>query len=69
MEYTFNNANNGFGAGHNIIMKEQAKLGKYHFVLNPDISFKAAVLENLVEFMDANEDVGLCMPMVRYPRW
>jgi GT2 family glycosyltransferase len=66
-EYHFANSNNGFGAGHNIIMKDQSRLGEYHLVLNPDIYFEAGALEKLVEFMSVNQKVGLCMPMIRYP--
>ncbi|MEC7756006.1 MAG: glycosyltransferase family 2 protein [Bacteroidota bacterium] len=67
IEYIFANGNNGFGAGHNIVIKKKSRLGKYHLVLNPDVYYEAGVVENLVKFMDENEDVGLCMPNVRYP--
>ena len=63
----FNNANIGFGAAHNIIMREEIRLGRYHLVLNPDISFEAGTIERLVQFMDQNKDVGICMPKVLYP--
>ena len=45
VEYIFMNSNNGFGAGHNIIMRNLDKMGKYHLVLNPDIYFAKGVLE------------------------
>ena len=40
VEYIYNNANIGFGAAHNIIMKDISKLGKYHLELNPDIRYE-----------------------------
>ena len=67
LEYIFNNANIGFGAAHNIIMREEIRIGRYHLVLNPDISFEVGTIERLVQFMDQNKDVGICMPKVLYP--
>lgn len=67
VEYIFNNKNIGFGAGHNIIMRDHSKLGTYHLVLNPDIRFEAGVIEALYNFMEKNENVGNCIPRVIYP--
>ena len=67
IEYSYNNANIGFGAAHNIIMRDISKLGKYHLVLNPDIRFKEGTIECLYEFMEENPDVGNCMPRIIYP--
>ncbi|MEZ0322734.1 MAG: glycosyltransferase family 2 protein, partial [Hydrogenothermaceae bacterium] len=39
----------------------------YHLVLNPDVYFGDGVLEELYNFMEANQDVGLVMPKVLYP--
>lgn len=67
VQYFFLNSNRGFGAGHNVVLKRPHLMGKYHLVLNPDITFGAGTLEYLVEFMDRNEDVGNVMPKVLYP--
>ncbi|WP_308765203.1 glycosyltransferase family 2 protein [uncultured Bacteroides sp.] len=67
IEYIFMNSNKGFGAGHNVIMSDVSKMGKYHLVLNPDIEFKAGTLEKLYQYMEKNEDVGNVMPKVLYP--
>lgn len=67
IEYIFMNSNNGFGAGHNVIMRNLDKMGKYHLVLNPDIYFQRGVLEKLYEYMENNLDVGNIMPKVIYP--
>ena len=65
--YVFNGANLGFGAGHNVVMKDRAKLGKYHLVLNPDIRFKRGTIEALFQFMEEHPNVGNCMPRVVFP--
>lgn len=67
IEYMFQNSNKGFGAGHNVIMKQPNKMGKYHLVLNPDIKFNAGVLETIFEYMEAHPSVGNIIPRVIYP--
>lgn len=59
VEYIFNDKNVGFGAGHNIIMRNPSKLGIYHLVLNPDIRFDGGVIESLFHFMEDNKNVGM----------
>ncbi|GAB4114336.1 MAG: glycosyltransferase family 2 protein [Candidatus Caldatribacteriota bacterium] len=60
-----NNRNIGFGAAHNIAIK--LGRGKYHLVLNPDIIFTENSIEKLVNFMEANPEVGLVSPKIVYP--
>lgn len=68
VDYTFNNSNDGFGAGHNISIKKAISEGSvYHLVLNPDVYFNQGVIEQLVEYMDGDKDIGLVMPKVLYP--
>jgi len=68
IEYIFNGKNLGFGVGHNIALKKSITNGvKYHLVLNPDVYFKRGVIEELVKYMDANEDVANVMPQILYP--
>ena len=67
VEYFYLNANRGFGAGHNVIMRRFHLMGKYHLILNPDIYFKKGTLEALFDYMDANPDVANVMPKVFYP--
>jgi GT2 family glycosyltransferase len=67
IEYVFNNANIGFGAGHNMILKYPTKMGCYHIVINPDVYFNFGVLEELYDYMEAHQDVGLIMPDVYFP--
>jgi GT2 family glycosyltransferase len=58
--------NIGFGAAHNVAF-DSALPSKYHLVLNPDVQFDQGVLEELYEFLELNESVGLVMPRVLYP--
>lgn len=60
--------NRGYGAGHNIAIRESMDLGAvYHVVVNPDIYFADGVLEELISYMDEHKDVGQIMPKVYYP--
>ena len=62
------NANNGYGAAHNIAMREAIALGaKYHIVINPDIYFDIGTVEALAQYMDNHEKVGWVMPKIVYP--
>jgi GT2 family glycosyltransferase len=62
-----NSSNLGFGSAHNLAFADKRNSSKYSLVLNPDIYFNPGTLESLVNFMDNNEDVGLCMPKIFYP--
>lgn len=60
--------NRGFGAGHNVAIRESlAQDLKYHLVMNADVCWEGDVLSALQSYMDANPDVGIVMPKVRYP--
>ena len=66
--YVFNNANIGYGAAHNIAIKESIKLNSDdHLVLNPDIKFETEILDSLIEYADKNKDVVYILPKVIYP--
>jgi GT2 family glycosyltransferase len=69
IDYTFNNKNIGFGAGHNIALKKALvnTENTYHIILNPDVYFDSHVPKNLFYYMESNEQVGLVMPKVFYP--
>jgi GT2 family glycosyltransferase len=57
-----NGKNMGFGAAHNKIL--ETKMGKYHFVINPDIIVNSDVLSAMADFMEQNPDVVMCMPKI-----
>lgn len=67
IHYVFNNCNVGFGAAHNIAIKKIIDTSEYHLILNPDVVFDENVIEELVKYMNKNNDVGLVMPKVIYP--
>lgn len=67
VEYIFNPANPGFGAGHNIAIRLAIDKSKYHLILNPDIRFGQGVLELLFNFMQQRSQIGIVMPKVLYP--
>lgn len=56
------NKNIGFGAAHNKILEQQ--MGKYHFVINPDIIISDDVLSDMADFMEQNPNVVMCMPKI-----
>ena len=57
-----NTDNVGFGAAHNVTLKEQ--LGKYHFVINPDITINSDVISDMVDYFESNPDVAMAMPKI-----
>lgn len=60
--------NRGFGAGHNIAIREaMAKGSKYHIVMNSDITFKSSAIEVLYNYMNSNPDVAQAQPKIVYP--
>lgn len=67
IEYIFTADNVGFGAGHNIILAASEKLGRYHLVMNPDVYYHDRVIEELLEYMEENQGVGIVMPRILYP--
>ncbi len=66
-EYLRPRTNVGFGAGHNLAIRRYLGLHKYHLVLNPDVYFDPGALDSLVEYMDANPQIGVVIPRVFYP--
>lgn len=68
IKYIYNHANLGYGAAHNIAIRESIKQNiLYHIVLNPDIIIKQGVIKKLYVFMKENDDIGNIMPKILYP--
>lgn len=66
--YIFNNANLGFGKGHNIAIKKSKEKGSlFHFILNPDIEFEPYVLSRIIDKFSVCNEIGLIMPKILYP--
>lgn len=57
-----NSKNLGFGAAHNIVLNQP--LGKYHFVINPDITINDDVISNMVDYFENNPNVVMAMPKI-----
>lgn len=71
-EYTYveysASKNVGYGAGHNQALRKVLNSSNtYHLVLNSDVYFEPDVLEQLVKYMDSNEDVAQVQPNIIYP--
>ena len=60
-----NQSNQGFGRGMNRAMKEAS--GRYTFIFNPDMILMPGALEQLVEYMDLHQDVGMVGPRLSNP--
>lgn len=63
--YISNPTNPGFGAAHNIAIKEAINWGAdYHFVINPDISTKEEVALPMIKYMEKYQKIGMMMPQI-----
>lgn len=67
IEYIFNDSNLGFGAGHNIAIRRCLGMSQFHLITNPDIYFADGTLENIIQFMEEQTDIGVVMPKILYP--
>jgi hypothetical protein len=59
--------NLGFGRAQNIAIRRSIESYKYHLICNPDITLSDGAISSIVDFMEANPDVGLCMPKLVGP--
>lgn len=59
--------NLGYGAGHNIAIRDSIRRHRYHLVCNPDIRLFPGVLSSLHAVMESRTEVGLVMPEVVGP--
>lgn len=66
-QYVHAQRNLGFGAGHNLALRNHIETGEFCLVLNPDVKFLPEVLSVLYDFMRKHQDVGLVMPKILYP--
>lgn len=67
LEYISNPANPGYGAAHNLAIKDSiTQNATYHLVINPDVQFKPGTLEKLIGYMEANPQIGNLMPKTLY---
>jgi GT2 family glycosyltransferase len=57
--------NIGFAAGNNVGIR--ASSGKYVMIMNPDITVRPGSIDEMLRFMDANQDVGVAGPKLVHP--
>ncbi len=57
-----NEENLGFGAAHNLALNYE--LGKYHAIINPDITVDSDVLSFLADILDKNPDIAMITPKI-----
>lgn len=67
VQYIHNPANPGYGAGHNVALRQSTKTAPFHVVLNPDVYFDDDVLSYLATRMLSDPTIGMLMPKVLYP--
>ena len=66
--YIFNDKNLGYGAAHNIAIRESIYDDvPFHLVLNSDIQVDVQSLAEMLAFMQQHQEVGSLMPHVIYP--
>lgn len=66
--YVFCGRNAGYGAAHNIGLRQAVADGAdLHLVVNSDIRFQADDLMQMAAYMQDHPDTGLLMPRVVYP--
>ena len=61
------NINDGYGSAHNIAIKKALEFSEFHLILNPDIYFDGAILNEMLGKMIKDSDIGLLMPKILYP--
>lgn len=65
IEYIHNPLNPGFGAAHNVALQKASDHNfLYHFIVNPDVSFRGDVIGPMISYMNDNEDIGMMMPQI-----
>lgn len=60
--FSRNEKNLGFGAAHNKIL--QYEMGKYHVVVNPDITVNNDVISALADVLNKNPDICMITPKI-----
>ena len=59
-----NSENKGFAKGHNTVFEN---VGKYHFVINPDIEISSDILCEIADFMENNPHIAMLNPAILNP--
>lgn len=68
LKYVHSDKNGGYGYGHNkAIVKSIDENIKYHLVLNPDIIFNPVIFDEIIRYMNSDDEIGNLMPQILYP--
>lgn len=68
LSYQHNPKNIGYGAAHNIAIRESIQNNiPLHLVVNPDIILDNENLDKMVDYIKENPQIGSLMPKVKYP--
>ena len=62
IEYFDAGDNLGFGKGHNYVMPYLNSA--YHAIINPDIILEHDALKVIIDYLNQNSDVGMCIPNI-----
>lgn len=62
IEYLDAGNNLGFGKGHNFVMPYLNST--YHAIINPDIILEHDALKVMIDYLNKNNDVGMCIPSI-----
>ena len=62
--YIFNNANLGYGRGHNVAINNEGNPARYHLVINSDIDFDPVILQQAFDFMEEHDEIGMVSPRI-----
>ena len=66
--YFFSGTNLGFGKGHNIaIRKSMSDKVPFHLIMNSDVAFSAVNISEMLDYLQAHDDVACMMPNVQFP--
>ncbi|MFR9239380.1 MAG: glycosyltransferase [Clostridium baratii] len=60
--YVNTQENMGFGKGHNYVLDKIDS--QYHAIVNPDIILYEDTLSKIVDYMNHNRSVGMCIPRI-----
>lgn len=68
VQYIFNDGNLGYGAAHNIALRESIYDDvPFHLVINPDIIISDDTLPSLLSFISQHAEIGMVMPKIVSP--
>lgn len=67
VDYHLNKMNVGFGRAHNHIIEKYIDQAPFFLILNPDVYFEPSLLDELLTRMQADNDIGCCIPRICHP--